>query len=56
MLDTGAGMTLVLADGKKVANPIGTCVTIREKNAAEQVAGSLDGLGLGSLAHRRGLA
>ena len=49
VLDTGAGMTVVLADGTKVANPIGTCVTIREKNAAEEVAGSLDGLGLGSL-------
>lgn len=35
MLDTGAGMTVVLADGKKVANPIGTCVAIREKNAGQ---------------------
>ncbi|AWH92892.1 hypothetical protein [Dietzia lutea] len=49
VFDTGAGMTVALANGTKVANPIGTCVTIREKNATEQVAGSLEGLGLGSL-------
>lgn len=49
VLNTGAGMNVALASGRHIANPIDTCVTIREKNAAEQVTGSLDGLGLGSL-------
>ncbi len=49
VLNTGAATTLALINGRLVANPINTCVTIREKNAAEQVTGSLDGLGLGSL-------
>src|SRR5699024_6545957 len=49
VFDTGAEMTVALSNGTKVANPTGTRVTIREKIAAEQVTGSLDGLGLGSL-------
>ena len=49
VLNTGAATNLVLADGRKVANPINTCVTIREPNPAEAVTGSLEGLGLGSL-------
>lgn len=49
VLNTGAATTLVLASGRKVANPINTCVTIREPNPAEAVTGSLEGLGLGSL-------
>lgn len=48
-LNSGAAMELVLAGSKRGANPINTCVTIREPNAAEAVTGSLDGLGLGSL-------
>lgn len=48
-LNTGAAMNVVLASGRKVANPIDTCVTIREPNPVEAVTGSLDGLGLGSL-------
>ncbi|HJE91956.1 MAG TPA: hypothetical protein K8V11_13205 [Dietzia timorensis] len=47
--DSGASFTTVLIDGKKTANPIGTCVTIREPNAVETVTGSLDDAGLGSL-------
>ncbi|MBB1023692.1 MULTISPECIES: hypothetical protein [unclassified Dietzia] len=49
VLNTGAAMTLVLANGRKVANPINTCVTIREPNPTEVVTGSLNGLGLGSV-------
>ena len=49
VLNTGAGTDIVLADGGWTVNPINTCVTIREPNAAEAVTGSLDGLGLGSL-------
>lgn len=48
-LNTGAAMRLVLANGRKVVNPIDTCVTIREPNPVEAVTGSLEGLGLGSL-------
>ncbi|MGX1770182.1 hypothetical protein ACWIE7_18060 [Dietzia sp. NPDC055343] len=48
-LNTGAGTTLALANGRQVVNPINTCVTIRQPNAAESVTGSLDGLGLGSV-------
>lgn len=49
VLNTGAGTDIVLADGTWTVNPINTCVTIREPNAAEAVTGSLDGLGLGSV-------
>ena len=49
VLNTGAGTDIVLADGAWTVNPINTCVTIREPNAAESVTGSLDGLGLGSV-------
>lgn len=49
VFNTGAATTLVLIDGRYVTNPINTCVTIREPNAAEAFTGSLDGLGLGSL-------
>lgn len=49
VLNTGAGTDFVLANGRWIVNPINTCVTIREPNAAEAVTGSLDGLGLGSL-------
>ena len=49
VLNTGAGTDIVLADGTWTVNPINTCVTIREPNAAESVTGSLDGLGLGSV-------
>lgn len=49
VLNTGAGMTVALANGTKVANPIDACVTIREQNPVEQVTGSLEGAGLGSL-------
>ncbi|WP_256820415.1 hypothetical protein [Dietzia sp. Die43] len=49
VLDTGAGMAVALSDGEKVANPSGACVTIREKNPVEQVTGSLESVGLGSL-------
>ena len=48
-LNSGAGTTFVLVNGRKVVNPIDTCVTIREPNPAEAVTGSLDDLGLGSL-------
>ncbi|MDX2358763.1 hypothetical protein [Dietzia sp. PP-33] len=49
-LNTGAGMSILgFINGDRVANPIGTCVTIREPNPVESVTGSLDGLGLGSL-------
>ena len=49
VLNTGAGTDIVLIDGGWTVNPINTCVTIREPNAAEAVTGSLDGLGLGSV-------
>lgn len=49
VLNTGAAVSLALADGLKVENPIGTCVTVREPNPIESVTGSLDGLGLGAL-------
>lgn len=49
VFNTGAAMNLVLAGSQRAANPINTCMTIREPNAAEAVSGSLDGLGLGSL-------
>ena len=49
VLNTGAGTDIVLVDGAWTVNPINTCVTIREPNAAEAVTGSLDGLGLGSV-------
>lgn len=49
VLNTGAATNLVLASGYRVANPINTCVTIREPNPTEVVTGSLDGLGLGSV-------
>lgn len=49
VLNTGAGTTVVLADGRWVENPIDACVTIRQPNATEQVTGSLEGLGLGSV-------
>lgn len=49
VLNTGAATNLVLASGRRVANPINTCVTIREPNPTEVVTGSLDGLGLGSV-------
>lgn len=48
VLNTGAGMTLVAANGRHVANPIDTCVTIRQPNPVEQATGSLNDLGLGS--------
>lgn len=48
-LNSGAGFSAILLNGDKVANPIDTCVTVREPNAVENVTGSLDGLGLGSL-------
>lgn len=48
VLNTGAA-TSVTAVGSIDANPINTCVTIREPNAVESVTGSLDGLGLGSV-------
>jgi len=47
--NTGAAFTSVLANGRKTANPINTCVTVRDPNAAEAVTGSLDDLGLGSV-------
>lgn len=49
VLNTGAGTDVALASGRWIVNPIDTCVTIREPNAAEAFTGSLDGLGLGSL-------
>ena len=50
VLNTGAGFSAVLAGGdNRTSNPIDTCVTIREPNAAEAMTGSLDGLGLGSV-------
>ena len=49
VLNTGASTDIVLVDGAWTVNPINTCVTIREPNAAEAVTGSLDGLGLGSV-------
>lgn len=49
VFNTGAGVDISLASGRWVVNPINTCVTIREPNAAEAVTGSLDGLGLGSV-------
>lgn len=49
VLNTGAAFRVaVLHEGLRTNNPINTCVTIREPNAAESVTGSLDGLGLGS--------
>ena len=48
VLNTGAGVTVALGEGRWVENPINTCVTIREPNAAEAVTGSLDDLGFGS--------
>lgn len=47
VLNTGAAFSVVGA-GDRSANPIDTCVTIREPNAAEQVTGSLDDAGFGS--------
>src|SRR5699024_3895306 len=35
VLNTGAGVTVALGEGRWVENPINTCVTIREPNAAE---------------------
>ncbi|MCT1434681.1 hypothetical protein [Dietzia maris] len=49
VLDTSSGMAIALSDGEKVANPIGACVAIREKNPVEQVTGCLEGVGLCSL-------
>src|SRR5699024_2671463 len=48
VLNTGAGGTVALGEGRWVEHPINTCVTIREPNAAEAVTGSLDDLGFGS--------
>ena len=48
VLNTGAGVTTALANGRWVENPIDTCVTIRDPNPGEQLTGSLDDLGFGS--------
>lgn len=47
--NSGASFTVALGGGTKTANPIDTCVTIRDPNAVEAVTGSLDDAGLGSL-------
>lgn len=49
VFNTGAATTMTLSGGRWVVNPINTCVTVRDSNAAEAVSGSLDGLGLGSV-------
>ncbi|WP_064059708.1 hypothetical protein [Prescottella equi] len=45
--DSGASMTPDLW-GEQKWNPIGVCVTVRDKNAGEAVTGSLDSAGFGS--------
>lgn len=40
---------MALGNGTKIADPINTCVTIRDTNLAEQVTGSLEGPAFGSL-------
>lgn len=49
-LESGADITLQRLIGPKheAFDPSGACVTIREKNAVENVTGSLDSAGLGS--------
>lgn len=49
-LESGADISLqrLLDQRHEAFNPSGVCVTIREKNAIENVTGSLDSAGLGS--------
>src|SRR5699024_10092974 len=39
VLNTGAGVTVALGEGRWVENAINTCVTIREPNPAEALSG-----------------
>ncbi|WP_024795397.1 hypothetical protein [Tomitella biformata] len=48
-IDSGAGANIVLAGGDWDINPMGVCVTIRNPNVIEAGAGSLEGMGLGSV-------
>lgn len=48
ILNSGAGMYPDMW-GWQIWNPIDVCVTVREKNAGEQVSGSLEDTGLGSV-------
>ncbi|MDN5757465.1 MAG: DUF11 domain-containing protein [Tomitella sp.] len=48
VLDSGAAMYPDMW-GWQQWNPMGVCVTVREKNPVEQAQGSLEGLGLGSV-------
>lgn len=48
ILNSGAGMYPDIW-GWQIWNPIDVCVTVREKNAGEQVSGSLEDTGFGSV-------
>lgn len=45
----GAGFNVVLAGGDHNWEDMNLCLTVRNKNAGEQVSGSLDDMGLGSV-------